>query len=411
MPILLDKDIAYNNYYKTMGFGVLKETKKCLVTEERNGAFTLALTYSSTGKLRDKITRDKFIVASAPFHYRRQEYQIFRITKIMKSTDGNIEIEGEHISYLLEDMPFFPPILTFDNVRAKDAMAILGESSIVDNDFIFKAYGFDTRNSFSFDLSKNPSIRKALGGSEGSLLTHFNGEYLCGNYRVYLLKNRAEDKGRALVYGRDVISAEFEDDVSSMYNAILPFAKAEDGSFITLTEKWLASENYDFETRLIVKSVEFEGVKNTDELRKKAKQYIKANNIGFPNLYIKVKLRDLKNAPDFKLEESIYSPPELCEPVTVFVPDLGVNLKTKIIEVVWDSLRDEVESISLGTIKKGLSDVFNNANNVSLGEIERVRTDLEAKVDKYVVDKATGKRYEWRLVPQDGVARIELVEV
>lgn len=411
IPILLPKDITPENY-KSMGLGLLKETKKCLVTEERNGAFTLSLTYSGTGELRDKITRDSYIVASAPYHRRRTEYQLFKVSSILRETDGDIEIEGEHISYLLEDLPFFPPVLNLENVNATEAMTALRDKAMIPTAFQFRAIGYGSeRNSFSFDLSRNPSIRKALGGSEGSLLTHFNGEYLCLNYKIYLMKERALNKGRSLVYGRDIVSAEFEDDVSNLYNAILPFAKTEDGRVITLPERALISEEADSAifSRLVCKAVEFEEVKTEEALRKKAMQYIKANQIGFPNLHIKVKLSDLKDVPDFNLGGSL-APPELCEEVRVFVPFLGLNLKTKIIEVVWDSLRDEINAIKLGTVKKGLNEVLSSASNEA-SKLERVKTELSVKADKYIRDRATNKRYEWKMTAQDGVAKIELVEV
>lgn len=64
-------------------------------------------------------------------------------------------------------------------------------------------------------------------------------------------------------------------------------------------------------------------------------------------------------------------------------------------------------SIELGTPKRGLSEALSTKGD----EISSLKEDLQNKANKYLVGNNTGKRYEWRVIEQNGVVKPELVEV
>lgn len=405
IPILHSEHL-YKNTLKSLGLGPLPESNKCVVTEQRNGEFTCNLSYPAKGRMASELKPMRHIIASVSGGDR--DYQAFQIVEVKKGTSGNIEVSAEHISYKLEDIPFFPPVLECNNVDALGAMQILKTNSVELLMFDFETQGFGAeRNTFKFDIANNLSIRKALGGSEGSLLTHFNGEYFFDNFLVRLCKEREGNRGRKLLYGRELFDGEFEESVANTYTAVLPFAKKDD-SYIVLPEKVMLSENTNKFVRKLYKVVDLsEKADSVESLRRACAQYIKRNNIGVPDLNLRLKYTDLKKIHRAQFPKLSFPSPRLCEVVKVGIPELDVDVEAKIVEIEWDSLRDEVISIELGTPKRGLSEALSTKGD----EISSLKEDLQNKANKYLVSNNTGKRYEWRVIEQNGVVKPELVEV
>lgn len=146
---------------------------------------------------------------------------------------------------------------------------------------------------------------------------------------------------------------------------------------------------------------------SVESLRRACEQYIKRNNIGVPDLNLRLKYTDLKKIHRAQFPKLSFPSPRLCEVVKVGIPELDVDVEAKIVEIEWDSLRDEVISIKLGTPKRGLSEAISTKGD----EISSLKEDLQNKANKYLVGNNTGKRYEWRVIEQNGVVKPELVEV
>lgn len=83
------------------------------------------------------------------------------------------------------------------------------------------------------------SVRAVLGGKEGSVLDVWGGEYEWDMFDVILHSKRGKDNGVVIEYGKNLTSLEQDNDFSSVYTHLLPYAVIKNGdteSVVTLSE-------------------------------------------------------------------------------------------------------------------------------------------------------------------------------
>ena len=176
IPILYD---ALEKDFTTNGIGLLTDAVSCIVTEERNGIYELALTYPTKGHLAKYLENDAIIKAKANDE---DNPQLFRIYNHTKAVGENTTWYGEHISYELNGNPV--DCFTVSEVNGERALHELLDAAILPHEFTC-ASDITTTNSTSIDGAV--SVRNAMGGTEGSLLDVWGGEYHYDNYRVAVL--------------------------------------------------------------------------------------------------------------------------------------------------------------------------------------------------------------------------------
>ena len=84
------------------GLGILTDAASCVITEERNGAFELEMTYPVSGIHYKEIAPRCIILAKPNPVDDPQPFRVYRTTKPM---GGLVTIYGEHISYDLAGVP------------------------------------------------------------------------------------------------------------------------------------------------------------------------------------------------------------------------------------------------------------------------------------------------------------------
>ena len=89
---------------------------------------------------------------------------------------------------------------------------------------------------------------------------------------------------------------------------------------------------------------------NEADLRKLAEKYIKDNQIGVPNVNIKVEYADLASTLDYASSgvASVLEEVELCDIVPVYFGALGIETKAKVIKTVYDFELEEYTSVEIG---------------------------------------------------------------
>ena len=131
------------NYYQSNGIGFIKYCKKCEVTEELNGEYTLSMTVHPWDRLARDIKINRFIKAKPNS---RDKPQLFEITRHIVKANGEIEISGQHIKYLgLQNCTFSSKNFsdTYNGTPQKVA------------DYIFENLYFDNNFTFYSDISKS----------------------------------------------------------------------------------------------------------------------------------------------------------------------------------------------------------------------------------------------------------------
>lgn len=330
------------------GLGVLSDAADAEVTEERNGAFELTMQYPSGGWLFSELKNRRIIYCPAYPGGTPQPFRIYRITKPM---GGLVTVYAEHISYDLSGVM----LSRFSAGSAAEAFAKLPQYAVGNNPFTFFT---DKSTQAVFQVTAPASIRSKLGGSEGSLLDVYGGEYVFDGFTVKLLNERGQNRGVSIRYGKNLTDLTQEENIQSVYTGVYPYwAKEED--YFELPEKTVNAEGDFGFTRLMPLdlSSEFEEKPSAEQLRAEAQEYMKANKIGVPKVSLTVSFFPLEQSEEYKdlaLLETVY----LCDTVNVEFSALGVSATAKVVKTVYDVLRKRYRSIELGDAKSNIADTI-----------------------------------------------------
>ena len=127
IPILYDTN---ETAFVSNGLGRLRDVISCIVTEERNGEYTLSMDYPIDGNHAESLVHSA-IIKVLPGD--GATLQLFRISKISKPINGIITIDAEHISYQLS----FIPVSAFTANTCNNALQGLKSHSLESNPFTF----------------------------------------------------------------------------------------------------------------------------------------------------------------------------------------------------------------------------------------------------------------------------------
>ena len=215
---LLDntKTLTALNSDSTEGRGRLTEAVSAIVTEERNGAFTLEFQLPITAKHFAEIGNGS-IVKAKPNPYDAE--QMFRIFKVSKPLNGIVTFKANHITYDLNKTSVKP----FNAVGASDAVTKIAANMTGGSDFTITTNISNTASAFKNSIPQ--SARALFGGQNGSLLDVFGGEWRWNNLICTLMANRGSDRGVRIAYGKNLTDIRQEENIESMYTAVMPFVK------------------------------------------------------------------------------------------------------------------------------------------------------------------------------------------
>ena len=335
--------------FNTHGLGVLTDAISCTVTEERNGAFELTMQYPDTGVHFDEIT-DRCIIYAIPSPYRApQPFRIYRITRPM---DGIIMVYAQHITYDLSGVPLNP----FTAINAPDALSKLSLNAAVDSPFTFWT---DKSTVASFSVSTPSSTRSVLGGSSGSILDVYGGEYEWDGFTVRLYGHRGYDNGVVISYGKNLTDIEQDRNISNVATGIYPYWTNAEGALVTCDPKIVnAPGTYDF-TRVVPVdfSNDFETQPTPEQLQARAGKYVEDNKIGIPKTSITASFVQLEQFPEYE-DLALLEKCDLCDTVTIRYPQLGVEAKAEIVKIETDVLLERYNSVEIGDVRTNIADTI-----------------------------------------------------
>lgn len=217
-----------------------------------------------------------------------------------------------------------------------------------------------------------------LGGSEGSLVSLWGGEFEWDNFQVIHHQGRGSSTGVVIEYGKNLTSLEQDNDITFVYTDLLPYAVISDmdgnETVVTLTEQILPITDTTLVQRktLIKDFTDSYGMDEeiTEEnLRAKAEKYIENNPLGVDSPELKISFEPLWKQPEYA---AVLERVSLCDRVTIRHVNLGVSATAKVIKTVYDTLAEKYVSISLGSARSTLVDavtdtqatIANTANKV-----------------------------------------------
>lgn len=351
------KPILYESTEKTFstnGIGVLSDVLSCIVDEEKNGAYELTMEYPVGGvHFYELISRA--IILAKPNNSDRP--QPFRIYQIGKPLNGIVTVYGQHISYDLSGVAVSPFSATgIDNVIA----AMQANAIPPDHGFTLTT---NEAGGTGIMTDVPGSFRALMGGTDGSLLDIYGGEYKYDRFDISLLSARGRDRGFEIRYGKNLISFEQEENCASVYTDVYPFWVSGDER-VFLDEKTIrASGTYDFTKVLpLDMSSYFDSAPSKADLKAAAQNYMTANKIGVPKVSLKLSYEDFA--------ENQNAVVQLCDTVTVVFPKLNVRTKAQIVKVEYDVLLERYKSLEIGSTVSSLAETIAD-NTVDISKILR----------------------------------------
>lgn len=344
-PILLKADA------KTK-IGWLSECTACEVTEERNGVYELELVYPIGATHANDIVPDCYIKAKPN---QTSANQLFHIYKVSKPINGEFTVYAEHVSYILSGYPV-PTVSASGNAQVAINAILTAAKNQLGKATGFTAATTDITLSSSINLS-NVSARAALGGVEGSVLYTYGGEYEFDNYTIKIHKSRGKDNGVRIAYGKNMTELKCDVDMSASYTGIFGYVKTDD---ISLTSSYNVTNTSGISTRILARDFSSDFGSNTptqSSLDAAVQKYAEDNDINSIKASVTVSFVNLAQSPEYANIAPLEAV-NLCDTVTIYHKELGVNIKAKVIKTVYDTIAEKYTKIELGSARADMSSII-----------------------------------------------------
>lgn len=329
------------------GLGGLPDAVSCKVIEELNGPFELELKYPIHGLHFSEIELRAIITAKRNPTGDPEPFRVYRITKPL---NGIVTIYARHLAYDMSGIAVSP----FEAASLGLALVGIKGNAVGTCPFTLQT---DKSVSSTFTVVKPSTMWALLGGTEGSVLDRYGGEWEFSGYSAYLWNQRGSDRGVSIRYGKNMTDLEQDSNCANVFTGVYPYwLDTENGNLVTLTEKVINAEGtFDYSKIMPLDlSDSFDQAPTEAQLRTRAQAYIVANDIGVPSVSWKVSFEMLEQTDEYRgkaLLERIY----LGDMVSVYFDKLGVLASARAVQIIYNPLLDRYDSIQLGKVKSNLA--------------------------------------------------------
>lgn len=339
---------ASETTFTANGKGVISDAVSCVVFQVLNGEYELQMEYPVSGIRFSDITSRSIIMAKPDKISDEQPFRIYRITKPL---NGIVTIYARHLAYDMSGYAVTP----FEAASLGLALVGLKENATPTCPFTFQT---DKSVSSDFSVKVPKSLWSCLGGSEGSILDTYRGEWEFNGFSAYLHNRRGSNCGVSIRYGKNLTSYEQDINCENVYTEVYPYW-SNGTELVTLTEKTISVEGtFDF---VRVLSLDLSGAfqeKPTEaQLRTRAERYITENDIGVPDISWTVEFVQLEASEEYK-DREILEHISIGDAVTVEFEKYGVTATARAVEVEFNVLLDRYDSVTLGKVKTNMADTI-----------------------------------------------------
>lgn len=359
------KPILYESTEKQFnhnGIGTLADAISCTVIEERNGSYELEMEYPLGGINYDEIRNNRIILAMPSDGQKAQPFRIFKITRPI---GGVVKIYAVHLSYDLSGIPVAP----FTANDCSSALNGLKSNSMIANPF---EVWTDISGSGKYKQNSPASFRSRLAGTDGSILDSFGkgAELEFDRLTVKVHQNRGRDNGVTIRYGKNLTDLKQQESIENVRTGVIAYWYKEENNTqdVIVGEIQYLENHADYpkeNIHVLDCSADFEKKPDKQQLNTRAKQYIKANNIGVPKVSIDVSFIQLWQTEEYKNIVSLERV-SLCDTVHVVFDKLGVNAVAKVIKTEFDVLNERYIKITLGEARSSFGEAIREATKSTI---------------------------------------------
>lgn len=333
------------------GIGVLSDCKKCLVTEEANGSYTVELSFPINAKFSSQLEDHNYQIKCKP--NATDDFHIFYIYNHYKDmATGLLYVYGKSRTMKLGNRAVKK--LEFERATCQEAMKYL-EKSMDQSSDIRLFSDINRVGSTSIEVS-NPL--KCIKGIDGSLSQIFGGEMKHEPFQLSLLNRRGRDHVTTFRYRKNLTGLKVEINFDGLLTRILPYADVQnnEGETERIFGNPVDSSNinkYDGEIYSeYVQFTEDQGVTDKKSLNEVAKKYFSSMNPNCdqPNVTIELNIRKMEDTVLSKRFQK-FREVGLFDTFDIFHERFKINITAQITKVVYNALSERVESLEAGDTK------------------------------------------------------------
>lgn len=389
--------------------------EECTVSAELNGTWVLNMTHPIDDEGRWKYIEEEAVIAVPTFMGKKQLFRIDRVSTV-DPDDSEITAVAYPIFWDSGDDQFLTDSRPTDK-NGQEALNIMLAGSK------YSAESNITRTSTAYFERRN--MMDALNGEDSpTFIQRWGGEILYDNYKVIVNERVGGDYGAEVRYRKNMDGIQCEISMENVVTRIVPVAY--NGYTIGGNSGYVDSANIDKYAKVYTKEIRFEDVKMEEDaqeddeengviicrnqtemdraLIQRCNEQYEAG-IDLPEVSIKVSVIDLENTEEYK-DFSDLVKISLGDTVKCYNTKLDITTEARCIGMVWDCIRDTVDSVTLGdyqtnfikqmtsTIER-IASVFRNNGTLMADKISGV---LDAMQTQLKCQQSVAKRMTVRAV-------------
>ena len=374
--------------FKTLGIGVLRDAIKVSVTEELNGLFELTMEYPIDGHLFNELKFTRIICCKSSPYSKPQPFRIYSISTPINRT---VTINAAHISYDLSGFIVDP----FSATNLDETIA--GLKNKVYGDCPFE-YVHTVNESGNVNVSEPKSVRSVLGEHVSKA---YQPDFTFDGLTVIMEDKRGVDTGVDVVYGKNLIDINQEENNTNVYTGVYPYWRDEEDNITVLEERVIKTPGTWNYTKIypLDLSNEFKNMPTQEEMKAFTETYIEVYSLGIPEISLSISVLQL-NGTNYE-REMLTGKINLGDTITVQFPDAKVNAKARCIKTVYDPSQNRYETLELGDAVRTLADSIISSSQDIDNKINAAKESTKEYVDDAVLNATKPKEGSVLLYPND----------
>lgn len=384
------------------GLGGLSDAIECRVEHEVNGIYELSMRYPITGEHYGDIASGNIVIAKPDTLTAAQPFRIYRITKPL---NGVVTVYARHICYDMMGTIVEP-------FSAGSLTAAIGD--LANHCTPATPFAFSTTRSVAspFSMSEPKELWRVLGGSAGSFLDVYGGEWDFDFLTAELKTRLGTDRGVNIRYGKNMTALEQDATIESTYSGVWPYwYDEENNTLVQISEKYVAVTGAAVTDRVLLLDCtdDFESQPSEQDLRDKANAFITANSVGDPKTSWRVSFVQLSQAGEYETQAALEQV-MLGDTLHVYYEALGVNATARAVKIIFDVLGEKFIEITVGRVKQNLASIIVDQNKEVERQIATTKSALEQAVDRSTDFIKNGAGY-MRLIYDSNDQLVEIVSL